>query len=51
MLIDEARIVNERLNQMMATQAVLTQMAAASAISSEAIGRFQEMIARLTDGN
>jgi hypothetical protein len=50
MLIDEARIVNERLNATMAMQAALTQMAVASLFSDQGVAKLKSMLARLTDG-
>jgi hypothetical protein len=49
-LVDEARLTSERLSSFMATQAVLTQMAASTLFSKESFREFQKMIARLTDG-
>jgi hypothetical protein len=49
-LVDEARLVSERINGLAATQAVLTQMAAATLLDKKAVKPFQVLIRSMTRG-
>ena len=50
MVWDEARLVAENLNGMLATQAVLTQMAVSSVLSKKAGELFKKTVNRLANG-
>lgn len=49
MIWDEARLVGDRLNGQMATEAVLTQMAVSSVLSKKAGKEFDKMIKRMSE--
>lgn len=51
MLWDETRIVRERNNAVMVTNAVLLQMAAGSLFSKDAGKAFEKLVKRLADGD
>lgn len=50
MIWDEARLVTERINGHIATEAVLIRMAISSALSTKASKEFDKVIKRMSEG-
>lgn len=47
---EETHLVTQRINQQLATEAMLTQMAVSTLLSAQAGREFNKIIERMTDG-